>query len=245
MIILIYYHLFRHMTPPMLNAELYLSICTIEKVILIIMAVWMMSFPQTNHQSSGYIRMTFFIWQISWHVGNYGWHMADIQLTYGCSTADRRLTYGRYTADMWLIYGRYTANIWPTYGWHTPDMRPKTDSKFFIMNWLCGRYIQLICGWHTPNIWLMYGQKLILRLWLYGYHSCFLYGDQDFSYRPYIWRMSAVCQQYVRLMLALYPPYICRMSAFCQPYICRMSAVCQPYNRRMSAIPKLPICQFS
>ena len=104
------------------------------------------------------------------------------------------------------------------------------------MNWLCGRYLQLICGWHTPNIRLIYGQKPILRLWSYRYHSCFLYDDQDFSFRPYIWRMSAVCRPYVSRISAVYQPYIRRISAVYQPYIRRISAVCQPSVRRGTAV---------
>ena len=115
------------------------------------------------------------------------------------------------------------------------------------MNWLCGRYLQLICGWHTPNIRLIYGQKLILRIWLYGYHSCFLYDEQYFSFRPYIWRMSAVCHPYVRLMPAVYhyPPYVSRLSAVCPPYVRRISAVCQPSVSRGTAVCQTYVSRIS
>ena len=126
--------------------------------------------------------------------------MADIRRIYGGHTADRRLTDGGYTADIRWIYGR-----------HTPEIRPKTDSKFFVMNWLCGRYLQLICGWHTSNMRLIYGQKLILRIWLYGYHSCF-----------FVW--WAIFQ-----FSAVYLAYVSRMFALCQPSVSGGTAVCQPY----------------
>ena len=59
--------------------------------------------------------------------------------------------------DIWLFSGKHTADIQPTYGlctadrqlidgWYTLNIRPKTDSKFFITCWKCEQFIRLICS---------------------------------------------------------------------------------------------------
>ena len=111
-----------------------------------------------------------------------------------------------------------------------------------------------------PNIRLIYRQKLMLMSSSYKYHGCLLYGDQDFSFQLYIWRMStlcqpssAVCQPHVCCRPAVYQPYTSSLSAVFQLYIGRISAVFQPGNSDMSAACQLyshhmftiPISQYA
>ena len=156
------------------------------------------------------------------------------------------------------------ADIRPTYGLqlHTPDIRPKTDSKLFIMSWTVDMRpihnttdMRLTYAEYTADIWPKTDSKIIIRLG-YGYHSCLLYGDQDFSFRPYIWRMSAVCRPCLPYACRMHPLYISHIStvyqlsvsrilAVYQLNVCGITAVFLPHIRRMSAIPNLPIRRTS
>ena len=133
--------------------------------------------------------------------------------------------------DIRVTDGWHTANIRRIFVWYTADIRPKTDPKFFIMSWLYGRYIQLICGWHTSyaDYTADMGQNLILNLKLllmYWCHSYYNFMVTKISvlavYQPHGSRMSAA-------------PYVRRISVVCQPSVSRRTAVWQPFVRRLSA----------
>ena len=146
-----------------------------------------------------------------------------------------------------MIHGQIgrlgVADIRQTYSWYTadirPDRRPKTDSKFFIMSWTCGRCIRLICGWltyteYTADIRLKNDSKIIIiiiiRISTFRMATeISIFGRISGVYQPYIGRISAIYQPYVSCILAACK---CQSGNSRMLHVCRMSAVHPPYVHR-------------
>ena len=130
-------------------------------------------------------------------------------------------------ARIWFITSSMRASI--SYVWHT------TDIQLIYNEHTAG--IRLINGWPTPNLRLIYDLKLILQNHYFTASIRLFYAGQDFSFWPYICRMSAICWSYIGHMSAV--------SAVCQPGSSCMSAVHYPNISRVSAILNLQKATYS